>query len=116
MQTQPPGVTLLDNTYIDLLCDPVINESAVAMVNFTWIGPPDNTIITEDETLYTITNQPTNSTLRIESLDLSRDHGSVYTCVVSAALNLDFDIDTLIQLNSSVTLSVDGIENDLFFP
>ena len=96
-----------EETHIDLLCDPVVNESAVANVTFTWTGPNAATIVTGDGD-YTITNQPNNSTLRIESLERTRDNGAEYTCTVTATLRPSVESYTSLQFNSSVTLSVNG--------
>ena len=89
VQTFPSEIdeeNLYEDTYVDLICDPDISEAVDTAVNisFTWTarGSDGESIeIRGDE--YTITNQSSNSTLRIEQLAIDRNNMAVYSCLVS---------------------------------
>ena len=86
LQTFPSDVTLYEDTYIDLICDPTIPEAVdtEVSISFTWTGPDGGEIIdTGGQGAYTITGETDSSTLRIEQLMLSRDNMAVYSCLVS---------------------------------
>ena len=103
VRTEPPDVaTLIESTYIDLVCDVDIgNSSGVDMFFFTWTGPNG---IVSDGTAYSITDEVDNSTLRIERLSVGRDNNTEYTCIVTAVVG-----STTFQGNNTITLSVRGM-------
>ena len=112
VQTLPPDVTLYEDTYIDLICDPNIPEAVDTEVDisFTWTGAEGNgNSIDIGEEGYTVTDQPDNSTFRIETLDINRDDMAVYSCSVRVTPKPGSVYIRGIQSNTgSITLSVNG--------
>ena len=103
VRTEPPdAATLFSSTYIDLVCDLHVDSINGAGISFAWTGP--NGIVSSGSD-FTITDQAASSTLRIEELEVIRDNGAEYVCVMTAVL----DNDTA-QGSNNVTLLVRGLK------
>ena len=112
VQTFPLNVTLYQQTYIDLICDPSIIEAVDTEVNIslTWTAyDKDGRSIDITEGDYNITNQSDNSTLRVDKLLISRDDMAVYGCLVSVTPRSWSPYVTGSESNAgNITLSVRG--------
>ena len=99
MQTEPPNAIIFTTSaYVDLVCELDIDRNNGVDISFTWTGPNGNV---SDGTDYTITNQITNSILRIERLNFSRDYNGIYICSVTAVVD-----NVTVEGNDSLTLRV----------
>ena len=95
LSTDPPGLentTLFADTYIDLVCSVSFNDNItnnITIIALTWTDPNNMSII-NNNTHYTLiySNSQYSQILRINRLNVSRDNGSTYTCVVTSNLNV----------------------------
>ena len=109
MTTDPPGVTLYQGTFIDLICNVTVSGDVDTPVNITlppqWEGPHPLT----DDNNYNING----ATLRINRLSVSRDNGRNITCrsTVVPTSGSQFIIQNSAQ--ASIQLMVAGNEYSL---
>ena len=108
VQTEPPDTVIFTTSpYIDFICCLDIDSSSGFDLSFTWTGPNG---IVSDGSDYTITDQIDNSTLRINQLNVSRDHNAEYTCSVTAVLG-----NNTVLGNNSLTLNVQRMLTSIYF-
>ena len=81
--------TLIEGTYIDLVCIPLIGGISDVSINvtITWIRN-ENVLTNSTEYTITKTSEPYGSTLRIEELQFNRDSLANYICMVKIYDNL----------------------------
>ena len=109
--TDPDNLgTLIESTFIDLVCNSSINEGVDTDINVTVVwSKDDNTIANGSE--YSISNVELVSgyyisTVRIEELEVA-DNNTVFTCTVTAAPSISTFI-TENNGNNDITISVEG--------
>ena len=113
MSIDPPDAgVLIEGTYIDLACIPLIGGvSDVSIdVTITWFR---NESVLTNSTEYTITktSEQYGSFLRIEELQFNRDNLANYICKVKISNSL-YIIGN--ENSSNITLSVKGKCNQLY--
>ena len=97
---------LIEGTYIDLVCIPLIGGISDVSINvtITWIRN-ENVLTNSTEYTITKTSEPYGSTLRIEELQFNRDSLANYICMVKIYDNLYI---TGNENSSNITLLVKG--------
>ena len=110
--TDPPDATLVEGTYIDLVCTVTINEAVDTdvNVNIEWSrngnSPLMNSSAHSISPMSLISDQYI-STIRIEQLMMS-DNGATYSCSVSIQPSSLSNYITGSNGDSNITLSVEG--------
>lgn len=102
---------LIEGTYIDLVCIPLIGGISDVSINVTntWIRN-ENVLTNSTEYTITKTSEPYGSILRIEELQFNRDNLTNYVCTVKISDNLYI---TGNENSSNITLLVKGKCNHL---
>ena len=112
VQMFPSNVTLYAETYIDLICDHNITEAVdtVVDISFMWTAHDSNgTSIDIGGDGYDISDQSSNSILRIKRLTIPRDDMAVYSCLVSVTPSAgSVYITGNVSNINNLTLSVSG--------
>ena len=108
--TDPPDVgTLVEGTYIDLVCTVTINDAVNTdvNVNIQWSRNGGSPLVNSlDYSISPISDQYI-STIRIEELT-TNDNGTTYSCSVSIQPSSLSNYITATNGNSDITLSVEG--------
>ena len=118
VSTDPANATLVQGTYIDLVCavstHPAVDTSTT--VTTSWTGP--NGPITTSSSEYTTTplaQLPNTSAyitqLRVHRLDLGRDNGSAYSCTADVTPSQQDVYVWPATGNNTLTLNVQGMNN-----
>ena len=103
--------TLIEGTYIDLVCNSSINEGVDTDISVTVVWSKDDNALA-DESEYSISNVELVSgyyisTVRIEELEVTADN-AVLTCTVTATPLISTFI-TENNGNNDITISVRGL-------
>ena len=103
---------LIEGTYIDLVCIPLIGGISDTLIDVTITWFHDESVLT-NSTEYTITktSEQYGSSLRIEELQFNRDNLANYICKVKISDSL-YIIGN--ENSSNITLSVKGKCNQLY--
>ena len=107
--------TLLEATYLDIICtvniSDVVNTGVSVDVEWSCNGgsPLTNNSDYIISSLTMLGSHMYTSTLRIESLSLTRDNGAMYYCIVSVLSSPISSYITGNENNNSLTLNVAGI-------
>ena len=110
--TDPDNInTLIEGTYIDLVCNSSINEGVDTDISVTVVWSKNETIIANGAD-YTLSNVALVSgyyisTVRIEELQVT-DNNAVFNCTVTATPTISTFI-TENNGNGGITLSVRGM-------
>ncbi len=110
--TDPDNInTLIEGTYIDLVCNSSINEGVDTDISVTVVWSKDGATIANGA-VYTISNVTLVSgyyisTVRIEELQVT-DNNAMFTCTVTATPTISTFITENIG-NDGITLSVQGM-------
>ena len=107
--------SLIETTYLDIVCTVNISDpvNTGVSVNVEWSHNGGSPLTNNSE--YTISSLTMlgshmyTSTLRIESLSLSRDNGTMYSCTVSVVPSPVSSYITGNENNNSLILIVAGI-------
>ena len=71
--------------YCEVDTDEVVNSD---LVNITWIGPDNNTVVNDSRIIVTTTNSfENNHTSTLQFLNLIEDDKGLYTCLVAISGN-----------------------------
>ena len=112
--TDPPDVvgTLVEGTYIDLVCTVTINDAVDTDVNINieWYRNGGSPLMNSSDYSISPTSLISNqyiSTIRIEEL-LTSDNGATYSCSVSIQPSSLYNYITGSNGDSDITLSVEG--------
>ena len=111
--TDPPDVgTLVESTYIDLVCTVTINDAVDTdvNVNIEWYRNGGSPLVNSSD--YSISpnslmSDKYISTIRIEEL-MTSDNGATYSCSVSIQPSSLYNYITGSNGDSDITLSVEG--------
>ena len=103
--------TLIEGTYIDLVCNSSINEGVDTDISVTVVWSKDDNALA-DGSGYSISNVTLVSgyyisTVRIEELEVTADNNAVLTCTVTATPLISTFI-TENNGNNNITISVRG--------
>ena len=110
--TDPDNLgTLIEGTYIDLVCNSSINEGVDTDISVTVVWSKDGNALA-DGSEYSISNVTLVSgyyisTVRIEELEVTADNNAVLTCTVTATPLISTFI-TENNGNNDITISVRG--------
>ena len=111
--TDPPSATLVEGTYIDLVCTVTINDAVNidVDVNIVWSrnggSPLMNSLDYSISPISLISDQYI-STIRIEELMMTSGNGDTYSCSVSIQPSSLSTYTTGTIGDSDITLSVEG--------
>ena len=109
--TDPPDATLVEGTYIDLVCTVTINDAVDTdvNVNIEWSRNGDSLMNSSDYSISQISliSDQYISTIRIEEL-MTNDNGATYSCSVSIQPSSLSNYITGSNGDSDITLSVEG--------
>ena len=111
--TDPPGVgTLVEGTYIDLVCTVTINDAVNTdvNVNIVWSRNGGSPLTNSSDYFISpisLVSDQYISTIRIEEL-MTSDNGATYSCSVSTQPFSLYNYITGSNGDSDITLSVEG--------
>ena len=107
--------SLIEATYLDIVCNVNISDAVNTgvIIDIMWSHNGGSPLTTNSDyaisSLIMIGSHMYTSTLRIESLSLTRDNGAMYSCTVSVLPSPVSSYITGNENNNSLVLNVAGI-------